>query len=107
MIRIVEGLFSIPFIFSSMYLLVRFRHSFSKATQRNVVKISILMMSENALNCTLKFAVGVKHIFLYKSFLTNLILPVVFFTLWSIVYFISNSKNGEYGAPAGLLYMQQ
>jgi hypothetical protein len=65
------------------------------------------MISENALNCTLKFAVGVKHIFLYKSLLTNMILPVVFFSIWTIIGFNANSKNGDYGAPPGLLYMQQ
>jgi hypothetical protein len=65
------------------------------------------MMSENALNCLLKFAVGVKHIFLYKSFLTNMILPSLFFFGWAIVLYLSNSKNGEYGAPPGLFYMQQ
>lgn len=106
LIRLVEGLFSIPFLLSSMYLMIRFKHGFSKATQRNIVKISILMMSENSLNITLKFAVGVKHIFLSQSFLTSMILPCLFFGLWSIILYFSNKKDGDYGAPPGLLYMQ-
>lgn len=64
-------------------------------------------MSENALNCLLKFAVGVKHIFLSLSFLTNMILPTLFFALWLGVFAIAYTKNGEYQAPPGLLYMQQ
>lgn len=85
-----------------MYLMIRFRHGFSKATQRNIVKISFLMLSENTLNGLLKFAVGVKHIFLYKVFLTNLILPAVFLTIWTGILIIACRKDGEYGAPPGL-----
>lgn len=87
--------------------MVRFKYSYTQTTSRNIVKICILMMSENALNCLLKFAVGVKHIFLSLSLLTNLILPSVFFALWIGVFAIAYAKNGEYQAPPGMLYMQQ
>lgn len=87
--------------------MLRFKNGFSQATSRNIVYISVLMMSENALNLTLKFAEGVKHIFLSVSLLTNLILPAVLCSMWLGVFVVAYAKDGDYGAPPGMLYMQQ
>ena len=35
-----------------------------------------------------------------------MVIPVVFTILWSIICYIAFRKQGNYGAPPGLLYMQ-
>ena len=37
----------------------------------------------------------------------NFLVPIIFCSLWIIIGFIAYCKKGEYGAPWGLLYMQQ
>jgi hypothetical protein len=37
----------------------------------------------------------------------NFFAPTIFASIWVIIGVIAYRKNGEYGAPWGLLYMQQ
>lgn len=107
MSKLVEGLFSIPFILASLVLMVRFRNGFSITTNRNIIYVSVLMMSENASNMTLKFAEGVKHIFLDLTLVTNLVVPAALFCIWFGIFVVAYGKDGDYGAPPGMLYIQQ
>ena len=65
------------------------------------------MISENLLNAILRFAVGVKQIYVGVSFVRNMVLPMSLAFVWSIICYFSCQKNGDYNAPPGLLYMQQ
>lgn len=103
LIRLLEGFITIPLLVASVYLFVRFKHAFSRATSRNVIKISYIMLAENFMNCLLRFAVGVK--LLFKSFvlLKNFVIPVGFICLWGLVLYLALGKDGDYGAPPGML----
>ena len=67
------------------------------------------MIFENILNIILRFTVGIKLLLvqfaLDQVLVKNMIVPVIFSALWSVVCYIAYSKSGEYGAPPGLLYM--
>jgi hypothetical protein len=104
--KLLEGLFSIPFLLVSAYLFIRFKHAFSRQTSKNIVHICYLMLTENILNAFLKLAVGIKLLFVDKRTLGNMLLPVFFAVLWSIIATIACNADGNYNAPPGMLYMQ-
>ena len=64
------------------------------------------MLSENVLNFILRFFVGLKLLFNEKMSLRNFIVPAIFGFTWAIIVIIAYGKDGEYGAPRGLLFMQ-
>ena len=64
------------------------------------------MLSENVLNCILRFFVGLKLLFFEKMSLKNFLVPAIFGVAWIIIVILAYQKNGEYGAPRGLLYLQ-
>ena len=64
------------------------------------------MLSENVLNFILRFFVGLKILFIEKMSLRNFLVPVIFGAAWAIIIVLAYRKDGEYGAPRGLLYMQ-
>lgn len=107
LVEILQEIFSVPFLMVSIYLFARFKHAFSRHTSRNVSKIAYLMLSENILNCILRFFVGIKLLFFEKMTLKNFLVPAIFASIWAVVAILSYQKNGDYGAPRGLLYMQE
>jgi len=64
------------------------------------------MLIENVMNFVLRFLVGLKLLFNTRETLENFIIPLVFACFWLVIYVLSMKRDGEYGAPAGLLYMQ-
>ena len=65
------------------------------------------MLIENGMNLILRFFVGLKA-FLSQNeskslAVLNVILPIIFATLWSYIYYVAESKNGHYGAPLSLM----
>lgn len=68
------------------------------------------MILENILNIILRFTVGLKLILVKLCFdqvlIKNIVIPIVFTLLWTVIGYMAYRKNGEYGAPPGLLYMQ-
>lgn len=107
MIKILQGLFSIPALLVSMFLFLKFRHAFSIHTQNNLFRISCLMFAQNVLVAILKLFVGLKIMFVDMSSREKFIVPTIFATFWFLIGIVAYRKNGEYGAPWGLLYMQQ
>ena len=65
------------------------------------------MLSENVLNFILRFFVGLKLLFFEKMSLRNFLVPAIFGFVWAIVAYIAYNKNGDYGAPKGLMFMQE
>jgi hypothetical protein len=72
-----------------------------------------MMLCENILNFILRFFVGLKFMLnnvdeknSIKS-LVYMVIPIIFAITWGIICCKSRKKNGEYGAPAGMMYMQQ
>ena len=63
------------------------------------------MISENVMNCILRFAVGLKLLFEEKQSLKNFILPILFGLLWCVICTLACKKNGDYDAPPSLYYM--
>ena len=55
----------------------------------------------------LRLFVGLKMMFVDIASRENFFAPTIFASLWIIIGSIAYRKNGEYGAPWGLLYMQQ
>lgn len=55
----------------------------------------------------LRLFVGLKIMFVDFASRENLLVPSIFASLWVILGIIAYRKKGEYGAPWGLLYMQQ
>ena len=107
LVKLLEGVFSIPFLLVSVYLFIRFKYAFSRQTSKNVVHICYLMLTENILNAFLRLVVGVKVLFIDKRTLGNMLLPVFFAVLWSMIATIACNADGNYNAPPGMLYMQQ
>jgi len=105
LVRLLEGLFSIPFLLISIYLIYRFKHAFCRQTSKNIMHICFLMLTENILNAFLRLVVGIKVLFVDKRTLGNMLLPVLFAALWSIIATISCNADGNYNAPPGMLYM--
>ena len=106
LVRILYGLFSIPFIAIAYFLYIRFKLAFSRQTSRNMIKLSWVMISENCLNFILRFFVEVKTMdFSYRN-LSQFLVPVLFFVCWVGICYISTKKQGDYDAPPGLLYLQ-
>lgn len=71
------------------------------------------MLSENIFNSILRFIVGLKFMFNNmdeKNEIKNIIymvIPIIFAIMWFVICCQAHKKNGEYGAPAGMMYMQQ
>ena len=111
MLRILQSIISIPFLLLSSILFFRFKHAFSRQTQGNIVKICYLMFTENILNFVLRFVVALKTMVDTlsndKSRVVYLLVPLLFGIIWTVIFFISSSKKGDYNAPPGMLYMQQ
>lgn len=64
------------------------------------------MISESILNLVLKVIVGIKELLTTDDPKTviQLVAPIVFGISWIIICYFSKKKDGEYGAPPGLLY---
>ena len=107
MIQILQFLFPIPALIISIFLFLKFRHAFSIHTQHNIFRICCLMLSQNILVGILRLFVGLKIMFVDMASRENFFAPTILATLWIIIGVIAYRKNGEYGAPWGLLYMQQ
>lgn len=96
----------------SIYLYFRFMHAFSRSSQRNIISITYMMLSENVLNFILRFFVGLKSMlknFDEKSEIKSLVymtIPLLFGICWAFVCCKAKKKNGEYGAPPGMMYQQ-
>jgi len=65
------------------------------------------MFAQNILVGILRLFVGLKIMFVDMASRENFLAPTIFATIWVIIGVIAYRKNGEYGAPWGLLYMQQ
>jgi len=69
-----------------------------------------MMLSENILNFILRFFVGLKSMlknFDEKSEIKSVIymvIPIFFGTCWAFICCNARKKNGEYGAPPGMMY---
>lgn len=109
MLRIMQAMISIPFLLISSILFLRFKHAFSRATSGNIVKISYFMFAENILNFILRFVVAVKTMadtLIYDKYrAVYMMIPLLFGIIWVAICYISSNKQGEYGAPPGMLYM--
>lgn len=109
-VRILYGLFSIPFLSLSMFLFLRFKHAYCRQNSRNIVIISYLMIIENIANVILRFTVGLKLVLVKLTLdvvlLKNFMLPLMFVCMWMAICYVAYCKNGDYGAPPGMLYMQ-
>lgn len=65
------------------------------------------MVTQNTLVALLRLFVGLKSMFTDLTSKQNLLIPAVFGTIWLLLAYLSYKKNGDYGAPWGLLYSQQ
>lgn len=65
------------------------------------------MFAQNLLVATLRLFTGLKIMFVDMNSREQFFIPTTFGALWIILGIIAYRKNGEYGAPWGLLYMQQ
>jgi hypothetical protein len=71
-----------------------------------------MMLSENILNFILRFFVGLKSMlknFDEKSEIKSviyMIIPIFFGICWALICCKARKKNGEYGAPPGMMYQQ-
>mmetsp|Transcript_24173 Transcript_24173/g.37165 ORF Transcript_24173/g.37165 Transcript_24173/m.37165 type:complete len:144 (-) Transcript_24173:832-1263(-) len=106
LVRVLHGLFSVPFIAISVFLYARFSWAFSRQTSRNLIKISWIMLSENLLNLILRLFVQVKTMDFKRENLISCFVPVVFAICWAVICYLSTKKQGDYGAPPGLLWKQ-
>jgi hypothetical protein len=68
------------------------------------------MICENIANVILRFTVGLKVLLVKLTIdavlLKNFMLPLMFVCLWMAICYVAYCKNGDYGAPPGMLYMQ-
>ena len=68
------------------------------------------MIIENIANVILRFTVGLKLVFIKLTLdiviLKNFMVPLMFVCLWIAICYVAYCKNGDYGAPPGMLYMQ-
>jgi len=78
------------------------------------------MLSANLLDLLIKVFVGIKNdLFIdhrailsgqvsvkSQEMLVGFLAPAIFSALWVIIATIAHSKNGDYKAPPGMLYMQ-
>ena len=73
------------------------------------MKICYLMFTENILNFILRFIVALKMMVDTlsndKTKMVYLIIPLIFGIVWVTICYFASKKNGEYGAPPGMLYM--
>ncbi len=106
MVRVLHGLFSIPFVAVSLFLYMRFQWAFSRQTCRNLIKIAWIMLSENLLNLILRMFVQVKTMNFERDNLIQCLIPFVLAVCWAIICYVATSKQGDYGAPPGLLWRQ-
>ena len=109
-VRILYGLFSIPFLILSIVLFLRFKHAYCRQNSRNIVIIGYLMIFENIANVILRFTVGLKVLLVKLTIdsvmMKNFMLPLMFVCMWIAICYVAYCKNGDYGAPPGMLYMQ-
>lgn len=96
MLRILQSIFSIPFLLVSSILFFRFKHAFSRQTQGNIAKICYLMFTENILNFVLRFIVALKMMVDTlsndKSNFVYLVVPLVFGIIWVAICYFSSKK---------------
>lgn len=68
------------------------------------------MIIENIANVILRFTVGLKLLLVKLTLdmvlLKNFMLPLMFVVMWVAIWYVAYCKNGDYGAPPGMLYMQ-
>lgn len=68
------------------------------------------MIIENIANVILRFTVGLKVLLVKLTLdvvlLKNFMLPLMFVCMWMAIWYVAYCKNGDYGAPPGMLYMQ-
>ena len=99
-----------PFLLVSMCLYFRFVHAFSRSTQKNIISVTYMMLSENILNFILRFFVGLK--FMLKNFdgkseiksVVYMVIPIFFGICWAFICCKARKQDGEYGAPPGMMY---
>lgn len=65
------------------------------------------MFVQNIFVAILRLFVGLKIMFVDMASRENFLVPTFFASLWIVIGVIAYRKKGEYGAPWGLLYMQQ
>ena len=57
----------------------------------------------------MRFIVGIKIIMdtlrYDKARVIQFVIPVLFGIVWAVVLYLARKKNGDYGAPPGMLYM--
>jgi hypothetical protein len=70
------------------------------------------MLTENILNLIIRFFVGLKFMLIsidekasIKS-IVYMLIPILFASLWTFICCKALKKDGDYGAPPGLMYMQ-
>lgn len=69
------------------------------------------MLAENILNLIIRFFVGLKFMLVNMDEKTSIkslvymLIPILFASLWAIVCCAARKKDGEYGAPPGMMYM--
>jgi len=106
-IMMLQALFTIPLLSLSTWLYFKFKYAFSLSCMKHIVLISTLMIIENGMNLILRAMVGLKSFLSQqeeKSFaVINLVIPIIFATLWMYIRFIAESKDGHYGAPLALM----
>ena len=104
---ILQLVFSVPLIACAFVLWLRFKYFFSLTNMKNIQYISALMLFENSINCILRFFVGVKQFLSSPNTvflpMVNFAMPLIFAIFWSYVCYISQGKNGHYGAPISML----
>ena len=94
LIKILQGLFSVPALLISIFLFLKFKHAFSIHTQYNIFRISCCMFAQNFLIATLRLFVGLKILFIDMASRENFFVPTIFCAFWVVIGILSYRKNG-------------
>ena len=99
--------YELPIFLTAVYLYMRFKHSFSESNSKNLVKVAALMIVSDTLSSSIFFMAAFKHLFEPIELLRRVFVPLAFAAVWCCILLTAYYKNGEYGAPKSLFFVQK
>ena len=86
----------------------KFFYIFLWYIRKNIFNIGCLMVCANMANMLLRFLAGIKEdLETIQVEVQAISAPALFSSFWALVGVLAYRKDGQYGAPPGMLYMQE
>lgn len=80
-----------------------FKNFFSNQSKFNICRIALMMASADIIVSTVRALIDLKHL----KFNIIELYPIFYAFLWLIICCQAWSKDGDYGAPPSLFYLQE